>query len=44
MKNIKQFVTGVVAPLIAFLILFGAWEWAARFYEVPKWLLPAPVS
>lgn len=42
MKRTKRMLTGVIAPLITFLILFGLWEGAVWRYNVPKWLLPAP--
>lgn len=44
MKHTKRLITSFVAPLAAFLILFGTWELAVRHYQIPKWLLPAPLS
>lgn len=44
MTRSKRLISAFLAPLIAFLMLFGAWEWAVRYYQIPKWLLPAPLS
>ncbi|MFP3393057.1 ABC transporter permease [Brevibacillus sp. SIMBA_040] len=36
--------TSVLAPVIMFFILFGTWQFAAVGFDIPRWILPNPVS
>ena len=36
--------TSVLAPVIMFFILFGTWQIAAVGFDIPRWILPNPVS
>jgi len=32
----------ILAPSLIGLLTLGAWEWAVRYYEVPRYILPGP--
>lgn len=40
MKKFK--VIRIIAPVIAFVVIFGAWEMIVHLAEIEAWLLPAP--
>ncbi|MEF9970910.1 MAG: ABC transporter permease subunit, partial [Oscillospiraceae bacterium] len=42
MKKSKNKVLSIVAPLVAFALIFGLWEIIVRAMDIPKWLFPAP--
>lgn len=36
--------SSVLAPTITFFILFGIWQFATIGFDIPRWILPNPVS
>jgi len=41
-KTRKSKLSSIIAPFIAFLIIFSIWEAVVRIMGIPRWLLPAP--
>lgn len=37
-------ISGIVAPLVMFVVIFGMWEVLIKIFEVPRWILPGPVA
>jgi len=33
----------ILAPSLIGVLTLGAWEWAVRYYEVPRYILPGPI-
>jgi NitT/TauT family transport system permease protein len=34
----------VLAPIVMFFILFGTWQLATSGFDIPRWILPNPIS
>ena len=44
MKKVKDAILGVLAPLVVLVVLFGFWQYMCVANNIPKWLLPSPLS
>ncbi len=37
-------ISGIAAPLVMFVVIFGMWEVLIKIFEVPRWILPGPIA
>ena len=44
MKKVKDAILSVLAPLVVLVVLFGFWQYMCVANNIPKWLLPSPLS